>query len=255
MNTVIDVLMNHRSVRRYRENKISDEMIQTIVSAGQHAAFASQTYSILMKRDAENNPFKAPLLFYICADMHKFELIMKKRGWERRMCDLFAFYLSMEDASYGAQNMVIAAESLGLGTCYLGYVPYYAKAIKKQFALPEHVFPLVGLTMGYPAEKTEKKPRYPLDFVLFEDKYPDMDDAMIEKAMKTMDEGYLKQDYYKKLNAKIKPENREEMYDYGNYSWTEHISRKFGQWSTDNEELKKQLRICGFDFDSVTSNK
>lgn len=250
MQTIIDVLMNHRSVRHYTGDSISDETLKTIVSAGQHAAFASQTYSILMKRDKKKNPFKAPLLFYICVDLHKFEMIMKKRGWERKMCDLFSFYLSMEDASYAAQNMVIAAESLGLGTCYLGYVPYYAKAIKKQFALPEHVFPLVGLTMGYPDEETEKRPRYPMDFVLFEDKYPDINDAMIDKAMNTMDKGYLKQDYYKKLNAMIDPEDRDETYDYSNYSWTEHISRKFGQWSEDTDEFKEQLNICGFDFDS-----
>ncbi len=74
-----------------------------------------------------------------------------------------------------------------------------------------------------------------------------MSDEMVEQAMKVMDEGYLDQDYYRKLKARIRLEDgRPETFTYDTYSWTEHISRKWGQWLTDPQELLEQLEKCGF---------
>ena len=151
-----------------------------------------------------------------------------------------------------AQNMIIAAESLGLGTCLLGAAPYMAKQIKKRYQLPEKVFPLVQLIIGYPAENPAPRPRYPMDFVLFTDGYPELDDAQVQKAMDTMDYGYLSQSYYANLDAKIDlTTDKKETYDYGNYSWTEHISRKWGQWHEDINEILEQLELCGFKLSKV----
>ena len=70
---------------------------------------------------------------------------------------------------------------------------------------------------------------------------------MVSKAMKQMDEGYLAQDYYRKANAKIPlEEGREEAFTYDDYSWTEHICRKWGQWYPDPKELLNQLEKRGF---------
>ncbi|MEI6308941.1 MAG: nitroreductase family protein, partial [bacterium] len=152
-------------------------------------------------------------------------------------------------AAYMAQNMVVAAESLGLGTCFLGGAPHEADKIARQFKLPSLVFPLVGLVMGYPDEDFPPRPRYPLSFTLFEDKYPELSDAQLSKAMQAMDEGYLQQDYYRRQRAKIAlEEEREETFTYRDYSWTEHISRKWGQWWPSPEDLLEQLRLRGFDI-------
>lgn len=165
------------------------------------------------------------------------------------MNDLSCLIWGLQDAAYMAQNMVIAAESLGLGTCYIGAVPYYADKIAERFKLPQKVFPLVGLTVGYPAEDPPTRPRYPLDFTLFEEEYPELDEEAIERAKKKMDEGYLSQDYYKKMNAKIDLiGDREEKFDYDTYGWTEHISRKLGQWQPSPEELLEQFRKRGFNI-------
>ncbi len=65
--------------------------------------------------------------------------------------------------------------------------------------------------------------------------------------MKVMDGGYLAQGYYRKQKAKIKLEvNKQETFTYDNYSWTEHISRKWGQWLANPRELLEQLERCGF---------
>jgi nitroreductase len=143
--------------------------------------------------------------------------------------------------------MVIAAESLGLGSCFLGGVPYRADKISEQYKLPRRVFPLVGLTMGYPAQDPPTRPRYPLDFALFEGEYPEFSDEQVERAMAEMDEGYLAQDYYRRPKIMIRLEgDREETFTYDTYSWTEHISRKTGQWLQSPDQLLAQFAACGF---------
>jgi nitroreductase len=245
-NQTIQTLLAHKSIRTYTEEQPSDEIITTLVKAGQQAAFAYQAYSVLLSRDRKKNTFNAPLLFTICVDSHKFELIMAKRNWKRVTNDLSFLLLAIQDACYMAQNMVVAAESLGLGTCFLGYPIYTADKIVKEYNLPEKVFPLVALAVGYPAQDPPPRPRYPVDFVLFEGRYPDFDDKTITCAIKVMDEGYLAQDYYKKNNYMIPLQDREEEYTFDDYSWTEHICRKLGQWSSLLKEQIDQLEACGF---------
>jgi hypothetical protein len=147
-----------------------------------------------------------------------------------------------------AENMVVAGRSLGLGSCFLGSAMFRAEKIAQEYHLPKRVFPLVQLAMGYPAENPPPRPRYPMRFTLFEDKYPALDDKKITNAMKAMDEGYLAQSYYRKQDAKIPLEakQRKETFTYDNYSWTEHICRKWGQWYPEPKGLLEQLEKRGF---------
>lgn len=248
-NPVVQAMLEHKSIRKYSAKVPSDGAVRTVVRAGQQAPFASQMYSVLLSRARTKNPFRAPLLFTICIDSHKFERIMARRGWTMATNDLTIMFFGIEDASLMAENMVIAGRSMGLGSCFLGFAMYDADRIAKRYSLPKRVFPLVQLAMGYPAEDPPPRPRYPLEFVLFEGKYPEMDDELISRAMRQMDEGYLEQDYYRRLKAKINLEGgRREGYDYGTYSWTEHICRKWGQWHPSPDELVAQLRKRGFDI-------
>lgn len=247
-NVVIESMLKRKSIRRYTDETPSDDVIRAIVRAGQQAPFASQNYSVLLTRK-KRLPFGAPLLFTICVDTHKIELIMKRRNWKPVSNDLFSLVFGTQDATLMAENMVMAAESLGLGSCFLGAAPYKAAKLAQQYKLPKRVFPLVQLAMGYPAEDPPPRPRYPLEFVLFEDAYPELSDEMVERAMKQMDEGYLAQDYYRRAKVIIPLEvEREESFSYENYSWTEHISRKWGQWHRSARELLDQLEQCGFNI-------
>ncbi len=248
-NEVIETMLDHKSIRDYKEEVPSQEEIETIVRAAQQAPFVSQLYSVILTKNRDDHPFDAPLLFTICIDFHKFELIMEKRGWEPVSNDLSIFLFGVQDACYMAQNMVTAGESLSIGSCFLGAAPYKAGRLKEKYDLPEKVFPIVQLAMGYPDEETSTRPRYPMEYVLFEGEYPELTDEMIEDAMDKMDEGYLEQDYYRKLDAKIglKGDEKDE-YTYDDYSWTEHISRKWGQWHESIEEPLEELEKCGFDL-------
>jgi nitroreductase len=247
LNSVIQTMLEHKSIRKYTDETLTDEVVKTIVRAGQQAPFASQYYSVLLSRNRKRNPYKAPLLFTICIDSHKFELIMAKRSWKLVTNDLTLLFFGIQDAALMAENMVIAGRSLGLGSCFLGSAMYRADKIAEEYKLPKRVFPLVQLAMGYPAENPPPRPRYPMEFTLFENKYPELDEDTVSKAMRVMDEGYLAQDYYRKMKAKIRLEkNRKETFTYDDYSWTEHICRKWGQWYSSPKELFGQLEKRGF---------
>lgn len=243
---IIDAMLARKSIRKYTDEMPSDEIIETIVRAGQQAPFAAQLCSLILTRKGKI-PFGAPLLFTICVDFHRLELIMKRRQWKTVTNDLSILIFGIQDASLMGENMVMAAESLGLGSCYLGGAPYMAGKLSKKYNLPKRVFPLVQLTVGYPAENPPPRPRYPIEFTLFEDRYPDLSDEMITKAMQVMDNGYRAQNYYKNLNAKIPLEiDRDETFDYSNYGWTEHMGRKWGQWFGSPKDIIAEFEKCGF---------
>jgi len=245
-------MLAHKSIRKYSDEVPSDEVVRTVVRAGQQAPFAYQAYSVLLSRDRKRNPWHAPLLFTICVDFHKFGLIMERRGWKPVTNDLTMLMFGIQDAAYMAENMVVAAGSLGLGSCFLGGAMYRADRIAEEYNLPEKVFPFVQLAMGYPGEDPPPRPRYPMEFTLFEGKYPRLDEKAVSKAMKQMDDGYLAQNYYKRGKYMIRLEGkREETFTFDSYSWTEHISRKLGQWDPDSKTLLEQLEKRGFQISAM----
>jgi nitroreductase len=247
-NSVIKTMLDRKSIRKYKPDTIPDDILEIVVKAGQQAPFASQLCSLLLSRDQPENPFKAPLFFIVCVDSHRWERIMAERNWNMRPDDLQLMLLGMQDAALMAENMVIAAESLGMGSCFLGGIPYHSDEIIEKFKLPPRVFPMVGLVMGYPAETPPPRPRYPIEFVLFEDEYPDFDVDLIRESMEVMDKGYLAQDYYINLEAMIPLQgDRKETFTYETYSWTEHICRKWGQQLFPST-LTKHLKRYGFNI-------
>ncbi|NLI79468.1 MAG: hypothetical protein GX442_23860 [Candidatus Riflebacteria bacterium] len=251
-NPVLDVLMKRRSVRKFQARKVEREVLETIVRAGQQAPFASQLASVVYATDG-NFPFAAPVWFVICVDAHRLQRFMQRRGWDLVTNDLSLLLLGMQDAAYLAGNMVTAAESLGLGSCFLGQVSMKASRIKhlaERLKLPPKVLPMVELVMGYPAEEFPPRPRFPLKFTLFAGEYPALGEEEVQEAMAAMDEGYLEQGYYAKQQVKIPIEGgkKEDRFTFADYSWTEHISRKWGQWGKSGKDLLEVLRERGFDL-------
>ncbi len=252
-NEVIDLLMRRKSIRKYKRRMPTDEEIQTLARAAQQAPFAGQMCSLLLKRNSPRIPYKAPLLFTICFDMHKLEKIMHQRGWKTGTCDLALLLFGVQDAVLMAENLVTAAESLGMGSCFIGDAPYHTAKIRKEYDLPKRVFPIVRLTVGFPDEDPPPRPRYPMDYFLFEDKYPELTETMVERAMTEMDRGYLDQDYYRRADYMVPLEDeKEETFTFERYSWTEHMGRKWGQWIKKPGPLLTALKDCGFDLTSST---
>lgn len=184
---MLDLLKNHRSVRKYKDEPITDEQFHELLHAAQHAASSSfvQAYSVIQVKDEEkkkqlgklsNNEQQynsAALSLVFCADLNRLEKATQMNNKEIEAGTLESFIVSIVDVSILAQNFVIAAESKGYGICYIGGVRNNPEAISELLNLPHYVIPLFGLTVGMPDEENEVKPRLPIQNILHVDQYDD----------------------------------------------------------------------------------
>lgn len=259
---IFTIIQNRRSIREFLDKPISDETLDQILTAGFRAPFAAQLCSLVYTRNRKKINALRPMgvypttkvLMFFLVDLYRHEKMMKQRGHTYDFDDTFALWLGLQDVSLVVENLILAAEALGLGSVLLGAAPQVVDQIVEHFNIPKRAYPVVGLCLGYPdpAEHTEIRPRYPLSFSAFEDNYKDTKGEELAVAMKVMDEGYLAQDYYAERKIKIPLAKGPDLVDFDTYSWCEHISRKFihGGWS--KTPLLERLRNHGFVFDSKT---
>lgn len=187
-NAVLRVLHEHRSVRRYLPDPIPDGVLRLLVSAAQSAPTSSnlQVWSVIAVRDAERRARlaalagdqehirQAPLLLVWTADLARLRGLAAERGAPLDGADyLESSYVAFLDAALAAQNAVVAAESLGLGTVYIGAIRNNPERVAAELRLPPGVFAVVGLVVGRPdpAEGARVKPRLPQAAVLHEETY------------------------------------------------------------------------------------
>ncbi len=237
--TVLETVMNRASVRAFESRPVPREVIERLARAGQQAPFTGQMYSFVVTTDQEKREkaaellgalvLRAPVFMLICVDFRKLEKFIAYRGRQNLADDLGLLFLGIQDASYAGQNIVLAAEEEGLGSCFLGGAPFDADELSPIFGLPERVYPLVGLVLGYPTDRPAARPRIPLEHCLFWDQYQDLTDADVAQAMSVMDAGLIREGYYSRLNAKIPlREGQEDKVGLDEYGWSEHVSRKYG---------------------------
>ncbi|MDP2871467.1 MAG: nitroreductase family protein [Bacillota bacterium] len=231
--------MNRASVRQFEPREVPREVVERLARAGQQAPFTGQMYSLVVTGDPEKRRrlsdvfgplvLRAPLFMLVCIDFRKLERFIAYRGRTNRTDDLGMLFVGIQDASYAAQNIVLAAEAEGLGSCFLGAAPFRAADLIPLFKLPKRVYPLVGLVLGYPAERPAARPRIPLDNCLFWEEYQDLSEQQVAAAMAVMDAGLIREGYYAKLNAKIPLVRGDDPVGYDEYGWSEHVSRKYGE--------------------------
>jgi FMN reductase [NAD(P)H] len=254
-NPYIDLILKRSTVRSYTEQDVSDEVMETLARAAQQAPFTGQMYAFIYTRDAAKKEevsrylgrfiAKAPVFVLFCMDFRKLEKFIAFKGRKNKANDVEMLFLGIQDVSYAAMNFVMAAEAMGLGTCFFGGAPMIEPVLSKLFGLPERVYPVVGMVVGYPAKKSPPRPRIPTSCVLMKDEYHDLSQEEVEDAMKIMDAGLIREGYYVNLGAKIpKPEEGEDDVDYDRYGWSEHISRKYARRDPAGV-IKEQLRMKG----------
>jgi nitroreductase len=256
-NIVLETINNRRSIREYLDKSVSNETLSTILKAGFRAPFAAQMCSVIYTRSREKMKEAgigvyptAPVHMIFFIDFARLEKIMVHRGHEYGYDDMMGIWLGMQDVVLMIENLTIAAESLGLGSVLYGLTPFRADSIAKVFNVPKRVFPVVGISVGYPdpAEDTEIRPRFPLEMTAFEDEYRHHTDEDIKICMKVMDEGYISQGYYIKNKTKVDLVDKEDTIGFDKYSWSEHISRKFRSAFRRGDPLLDVLRSRGFDL-------
>ena len=254
---LFDVINNRKSIRKFVDNPITDEVLNQILEAGIKAPFAAQLYSIVYTRDKEKMKklrigvySTTQLLMIFLVDFRKIEAIITQRNYQYDYDDGMLLWLGIQDATLVAENVILAADAVGLGSVLLGGAPLQTDVIKEAFNLPSRVFPVVGLCLGYPdySAETDVRPRYPLKYSAFEDTYHELSEDEIQECMKSMDKGYITQGYYIKLQAKIPLKKGKDTIDYDKYSWSEHQSRKYSQGSWRKEPLHSILKQQGFNL-------
>ncbi|MFW9870721.1 MAG: nitroreductase family protein [Candidatus Thorarchaeota archaeon] len=256
-NIVLDTINKRRSIREYLDKPVSDQVLSQILEAGFRAPFAAQLCSVIYTRSREKMKEAgigvyptAPVHMIFFIDFARLEKIMKHRGHEYGYDDMMALWLGLQDVVLMIENLIIAAESLDLGSVLYGLAPLRADSIAATFNVPKRVFPVVGLSIGYPdpAEETELRPRFPLEMAAFEDEYRNHTDEDIKACMKVMDEGFITQGYYIKSRTKVDLVDKEDTIGFDKYSWSEHISRKFRSAFRRGDPLLEILRRHGFDL-------
>jgi nitroreductase len=220
---VLALLGRHRSIRRFRDDPVDDEVVRVAVRAAQQASTSSnvQGYALLRVRDAARRAQLAHLagdqvqveragaFFVVCADQRRHALAAADEGRAYEP-NLETFLVAVIDAALFAQNLIVAFEAHGLGICCIGGLRNRLPEVDALLALPEHVLPLFGLCVGVPDEAPVLRPRLPLDAVLLEERYPD--DAAMRAAMDRYDAAM--REYY--LARTGKP-----------HTWRGGVTRKF----------------------------
>jgi nitroreductase len=185
---VLDLLLAHRSVRGYRPEPLPDGCLERLVAAAQSASTSSnlQTYSIVAVADPERKAAvaaisgnqdlirQAPVFLCFCADLSRLAFAAERQDTGSEALDyLEMFLMSALDAALAAQNLAVAAESLGLGICYVGGARSQPLALAELLKLPPRVFVVFGLALGWPAEPGIVKGRLPQNEVLHRETYDD----------------------------------------------------------------------------------
>lgn len=190
MNETMELLCNHRSIRRFTEQAVEQSIIEKIVRCGQHAASSShlQACTVIQVTDMplrselahlagdQDYVRNAAAFLVFCADLHRAANIGKRAHVDFVPGMTEHFIIATVDAALFAQNCVTVAESLGLGTCYIGAVRNHPQEISDLLHLPEQVYPVFGLCVGYPDQNPDLKPRLPLSVVLKQNGYEESQD-------------------------------------------------------------------------------
>ncbi len=215
MNDVVTLLKQRSSLRRYDRRPISQEDLETILECAMRAPTAGNMmlYSIIMIRDREKKkilsrtcdqqPFiaRAPLVLVFAADYQKWYDYYHAGNvveYCRQVKLPFTYpseanlLLAACDALVAAQNAVIAGESLGVGSCYVGDIMERYEDHKRLLDLPDYVFPVAMLCMGYYPENYTRtvRSRFARDHIVFEDSYRRMNRAEIEDMFGTLEGGF-----------------------------------------------------------------
>lgn len=183
----MQTLLTHRTIRSYKSDPIPDEVLERILEAGFRASTTGnmQVYSVIVTRDEEKKKElckihfnqkmveQAPVLLTFCADFNRFNKWCRQRDADPGYDNFLSFFTAAIDALLVAQNVAVAAESFGLGICYLGTTTYQADKLIHFLNLPLGVVPVTALVVGHPAEDPPLTDRLPTSGLIHYETYKD----------------------------------------------------------------------------------
>lgn len=248
----IGTLLNHRTIREFTSEPVSEETIQTLFDVAMHTStsMGMQNTSIIWVKDPEKRRSlaqingqayvaDAPVYLLFIVDLHRIQGIFHERGVDDlplRTMDLYT--AAFTDACLQVQNVVAAAESLGLGITILGGVLNNPPAVIDLLNLPELTFPVLGLMLGHPAQQPALKPRMPKELRVMVDTYQEPESWC--DALRDYDREMCT--YYDLRNA-------------GNHepAFTDQAVEKYGTVKPQRAKIIADLAQQGFLIDSPVS--
>ena len=244
MSSVIELLKSHRSIRKFTDKVIEQELLEDLFVAGQAAATSSflqgTTIVRISNKDtrgklaelAGNQPYvKTAAEFMIfCADLKRAGNYCE--AYEKPFEGDFTehFIIATVDVALMAQSLVTAAESVGLGICYIGGIRNNPVEVSKLLELPRGVYPVFGLCLGYPDQEPEIKPRLPISVIVKEETYNEEGDG----------------DNIKEYDERIREYYRSRTGGGHGISWTEQVATLLSEKS--RPHMKEYLEGQGFKF-------
>lgn len=244
MSAVIELLKSHRSIRKFTSAKIDPQLLRDIVIAGQSAATSSflQGATVIRVKDKSRREQLAHLagdqkyvasaaeFLVFCADLKRAGNYCKEYGKPFAGDYTEHFIIATVDVALMAQSLVTAAESVGLGICYIGGIRNNPKQVSELLELPAGVYPVFGLCLGYPDQDPEIKPRLPAEVVFKEEVYNETGD---QQRIKDYDEQI--REYYRTRTG-------------GGHgiSWSEQVSVLLSEKS--RPHMREFLASQGFTF-------
>lgn len=185
-NETIKHQINHRTIRAFKPTTLSAEQLNTLYSVASHTptSMFMQQMSIMHITDPDKRATireisKQPYvgangdLFILLVDLYRNQQIRQQKGKDdSRLHTADIFFQGLDDAIMAAQNIIVAAESMGLGVVPLGSIKNDPQKIIEVLNLPKMTFPVLGLQIGVPDQEPQLKPRLPLKFIAFDNDYP-----------------------------------------------------------------------------------
>jgi nitroreductase len=244
----IELIHQHGSVRNYKPDPVPDGWIEEIVTAAQHTSSSSnlQTYSVIVTADpdkkakvqeisgGQSHISQAPIFLLWCADFSRLKRVCDHQGYDIEAGFMENFMVGTVDAAITMQSAALAAESLGLGFCFIGALRNDPEGIRAIFQLPELVFPVCGMTLGWAEKPPLIRPRLPLKSVLHRETYQGDD---LEHLL-AYDQAMIGTGIYG--GRQVDREDR----DPEDYGWMEHSARRVSKPS--RPELKAAIIKSGF---------
>lgn len=241
MKDLFEIIHSHRSIRKYRSDRVPEDILNKILEAGVRASSSGnmQPYSIVItskdeiKRELlplhfdQSMVMEAPLLITFCADFHRMRRWIELSQAPENFDNFMSFLIGMIDATLVSQTVALAAEAEGLGICYMGTTLASNQEISQVLKLPKHVVPVVGFSLGYPAESPEKRDRLPMSGIIHRETYQDYTDQEIqaiysEKEIKGMAR-YQSVPELREMILQHNAENLAQVYTKVKYTQESHI--------------------------------
>ncbi len=254
-NSTLELIHRHGSVRRFRGDPVSHASVEQIVAAAQRASSSSnlQAYSVVATTARE--PIRqiaalcqqewieaAPVFLTWCADLNRLDAVCEERHYRQVTRHVESFLIAAIDAALAAQTAALAAESVGLGICYIGSIRNDAAAMIRVLDLPRLVFPVVGMTVGWPDRPPMIRPRLPLDAVLRWETYGGA--GHDRELLLAYDAAMRESGIY---NDRHLPSPTGSEVSADEYGWMEHSARRVA--CAVREDLRDVLAGQGFDLE------